>query len=296
MNYYEILGVDIDSTYTEINRAYRTLSLKYQPDKNLYEDGFYERKFKEIAEAYAVLGNEEQKLAYDIACGFVIIEKEKEEIVVEKVVLKPQKQVKQIKPEINNHIPKDKVVAIKRESSRLVYLFAILFIGIGIYIFNNHSEVDNNNFEENSLPIVSPEPGNESTASNDSSYFPESCSDFLDNNEVENLEDDYLTEEEVNRLVAEVEELEEKEILKNSAEVRAVSFNNDDTSDTDAAAVPSYFSLGSSKSEVIKAQGKPISVDYFDGKEIWFFGEHRVVLKNGKVVDYVDPYDQLNVR
>jgi len=60
-NYYEILGVSKEATAAEIKKSYRKLSLQYHPDKN--PQG--EEKFKEISEAYDVLGDEAKKIQYD---------------------------------------------------------------------------------------------------------------------------------------------------------------------------------------------------------------------------------------
>ena len=54
-NYYSILGVRESATDRELKRAYRQMALKYHPDKN-GEPGA-EDHFKEIAEAYDVLGD-----------------------------------------------------------------------------------------------------------------------------------------------------------------------------------------------------------------------------------------------
>ena len=61
-DYYEVLGVSKSADATEIKKAYRKLALKYHPDKN---PGDKEEKFKEAAEAYDVLSNEEKKRRYD---------------------------------------------------------------------------------------------------------------------------------------------------------------------------------------------------------------------------------------
>ncbi|RKE90842.1 molecular chaperone DnaJ [Ichthyenterobacterium magnum] len=63
-DYYEILGVSKGATATEIKKAYRKMALKYHPDKNP-DDKDAEAKFKEAAEAYEVLSNDDKKARYD---------------------------------------------------------------------------------------------------------------------------------------------------------------------------------------------------------------------------------------
>ena len=63
-DYYEILGVSKNATKEEIKKAYRKQALKFHPDKNP-GDKKAEENFKEAAEAYEVLSNEEKKSRYD---------------------------------------------------------------------------------------------------------------------------------------------------------------------------------------------------------------------------------------
>ena len=63
-DYYDILGVTKKSTPEEIKKAYRTLAMKYHPDRN-QGDKAAEGKFKEASEAYQVLSDPKKKSSYD---------------------------------------------------------------------------------------------------------------------------------------------------------------------------------------------------------------------------------------
>ncbi len=63
-DYYEVLGVSKDATKEEIKKAYRKLAMKYHPDRNP-GDKEAEEKFKEAAEAYGVLSDDEKRAKYD---------------------------------------------------------------------------------------------------------------------------------------------------------------------------------------------------------------------------------------
>lgn len=62
-NYYEILGVSPDALADEIKKAYRSLALKYHPDRNPAPDAA--ERFKEITAAYGVLIDETKRREYD---------------------------------------------------------------------------------------------------------------------------------------------------------------------------------------------------------------------------------------
>jgi molecular chaperone DnaJ len=63
-DYYDILGVSKSASQDEIKKAYRKQALKFHPDKNP-GDKEAERKFKEAAEAYEVLRDEQKRQRYD---------------------------------------------------------------------------------------------------------------------------------------------------------------------------------------------------------------------------------------
>jgi len=62
-DYYKVMGVGRDASADEIKRTYRKLARKYHPDVSKEKDA--EEKFKDVAEAYAVLGDKEKRKAYD---------------------------------------------------------------------------------------------------------------------------------------------------------------------------------------------------------------------------------------
>jgi molecular chaperone DnaJ len=63
-DYYEVLGIDRDATQAEVKKAYRRKAMELHPDRNP-DDPAAAEKFKEAAEAYEVLGNEETRNRYD---------------------------------------------------------------------------------------------------------------------------------------------------------------------------------------------------------------------------------------
>jgi molecular chaperone DnaJ len=63
-DYYEVLEVERSATKEEIKKAYRKVALKFHPDRNPGNPEA-EEKFKEAAEAYEVLGDDEKRARYD---------------------------------------------------------------------------------------------------------------------------------------------------------------------------------------------------------------------------------------
>jgi len=63
-DYYQVLGISRSASSDEIHSAYKSLSLKFHPDKNP-DDARAAEQFKEVQEAYAALGDEETRAQYD---------------------------------------------------------------------------------------------------------------------------------------------------------------------------------------------------------------------------------------
>ncbi|XP_071910516.1 dnaJ protein P58IPK homolog [Coffea arabica] len=64
-DWYKILGVSKTAPVSEIKKAYKKLALQWHPDKNVDNREEAEAKFREIAAAYEVLGDEEKRARYD---------------------------------------------------------------------------------------------------------------------------------------------------------------------------------------------------------------------------------------
>src|SRR5512144_1968863 len=61
---YEVLGVERGASQADLKKAYRRLAQQFHPDKNP-DDKAAEEKFKEAANAYQVLSDDEQRALYD---------------------------------------------------------------------------------------------------------------------------------------------------------------------------------------------------------------------------------------
>ncbi|XP_017240855.1 dnaJ protein P58IPK homolog [Daucus carota subsp. sativus] len=64
-DWYKILGISKTSSVSEIKKAYKRLALQWHPDKNVDNREEAEAKFRDIAAAYEVLGDEEKRMRYD---------------------------------------------------------------------------------------------------------------------------------------------------------------------------------------------------------------------------------------
>lgn len=66
LDYYKLLGVDKGASAEDVKKAYRNQARKWHPDKHPNNKDFAEEKFKEIAEAYDVLSDQQKRQIYDV--------------------------------------------------------------------------------------------------------------------------------------------------------------------------------------------------------------------------------------
>lgn len=64
-DYYQVLGISRNATEQQIKKAYRKLAMKYHPDRNPGNEKWANEKFKEVNEAFSVLGDPEKRKQYD---------------------------------------------------------------------------------------------------------------------------------------------------------------------------------------------------------------------------------------
>ena len=65
MDYYSVLGIGKTASTEEVKKAYKKLARRWHPDKNPNNSEEATRRFKEVSEAYEVLGDEERRRNYD---------------------------------------------------------------------------------------------------------------------------------------------------------------------------------------------------------------------------------------
>jgi len=65
VDYYQVLGIDRDASQEEVKKAFRRLAMRYHPDRNPQATRQAEERFKQINEAYEVLGHEQKRRQYD---------------------------------------------------------------------------------------------------------------------------------------------------------------------------------------------------------------------------------------
>ncbi len=61
---YEVLGLDKNASKDELKRSYRKIAMKYHPDRNP-DNKEAEKNFKEAAEAYSILNDDNKRAKYD---------------------------------------------------------------------------------------------------------------------------------------------------------------------------------------------------------------------------------------
>lgn len=280
-NYYQILGLEKDATPEEIKKTYRKLSLKFHPDKNL-GDVYFESRFKEINEAYSVLDNPEKRKIYDEK--FTAFFKDGEDF--EKMADYLRKEAEKLKKEKekfeSEKTKSNSNESIKKKQLEINYsaIFATALILFVLFMIINSAKNSKSSIDNYSSLFNENEYSNETETQNGNSYEYESMSEIVDSATV------VADEESVEKLL--------KEMKSKNPETK---FQNEIL----------YFSIGSTKNDVIEAQGTPDKISSFPSinEEIWYYGEwygdgkkyySYVSFKDSLVYDYDNKNEILNIK
>lgn len=76
VDYYQVLGISVDATAKEISSAYRSLALKYHPDKSSSDESV--QRFHALSKAYQVLTDVEARRAFDVVLAGRMAQKQRE--------------------------------------------------------------------------------------------------------------------------------------------------------------------------------------------------------------------------
>ncbi|MDM1376341.1 J domain-containing protein [Myroides marinus] len=284
-SYYEILGLREDVSLKEVDTAYANARIKYNPSKNP-DNEFLKTMSLQIEEAYLAICEE----------------------------IKLQDQTNSIPSEVEyTETGTSSEVKNLDKNSRIAYislfvLLAVFSIGIGYYYFTVFFKSTN----DLETPIV--EEANVSRPiDKEEDLVGEST---VQTNEFESTVTDVKVIDKDNYTHSKPEETlvnKEEHIKESSNSNKKSQLDNlvvsDGKEETLAKEVVNTvheekvivakrnFRIGSSQKDVEDSQGKPKSVHAHLDIDIWFYGDNsRVRFKNGYVIDYVDPYNELNIK
>lgn len=273
INYYKILGVPDFAPNEDIKTAYRKLSKKFHPDVN-DGDKFFEGKFKEIQSAYEALNDITKRNKLDDFLRKVgsdnnyqnfqkqesteSTESQTKEQANSENDKKHSQTTKETKSEQNNQ-QTNSTIPEKSINNGLVFTAIILVFVFVVY-----------------LAVTSNE--NQQGVKNDSNYS-RTNSTTPSPQQQENYKSPSTPE-----------------YKKNYPD--EVPYSTNGESRTDNSTSSGNFSIGSSKSEVLRIQGNPTSIMKLDAinKEIWNYGISSVTFSSGQVSEYSDLDKNLKVQ
>lgn len=335
-NCYKILGVKDFSSAEEIKTAYRKLSKKFHPDVN-DGDKFFEERFKEIQNAYEILCDTYRKEQHDSKLKTTFSsssdfeersknDREKENTQAKKEDKQPKQETYQANTKTTSKQER------KKQTDKLFPInswgiFIILTIlGIIVFALAREKKKSNNTNYAQSSSKTSDYYSNQSV--NAPSYQQNESNSYTTQNSIDDdeisqtysLNADYFTIGSTNNEVLQIQGTPTS-ISKYSGmnqevwsyNFSRVTFKNDrvseysdlsnnlkiqltpsSTSKSDA----DYFTVGSTKDEVLQIQGTPTSVSKYSGmnQEVWSYNFSRITFKNGRVSEYSDLSNNLKIQ
>jgi curved DNA-binding protein CbpA len=321
INYYKILGVHDFASAGEIKMAYRKLSKKFHPDVN-DGDKFFEELFKEIQNAYGILSNKNKKEIYDKELKKTL--SNSNNFNFEKNKNKSENQDKEETKNTNTKTTASNQTSTKPQSESSILNFwslsVFIIASIIIIIISNkiqeYSDIEHFNkdieYFNNNQPTYKTQ--------DLSSYDNQSPINDNEVNQAHFYSNTYFsigsTKDEVLQVQGNPTEIDKYESIGEevwSYEFSTVTFKNGkvneyaNTSENLKAKIiasnhsknnANYFSIGSTKDEVLQVQGNPTEIDKYEsmGEEVWSYGFSTVTFKNGKVNEYANTSENLKAK
>lgn len=331
-NAYQVLEIRNFATRKEVRHAYRSLSKQYHPDMHR-GDKYYEEKFKEIQAAYTVLSDFGQRMELDTylrrqdaAEMDMVVDQEPAETMPEPDQAGPQFQqsttarpstectAKEEDEDVNVRQPVSK----KRRVKIVLNILAVFVLMVtAIYFFDNKKGASDT-FVAGDIEFaaVSDKPVADDPAK---SLLPESTETTADREASAKRKGRFFsinsTKEEVREIQGEPTDILKVNALKQEIwyyEMSSITFDNNRVSEyanvaknlqvsyfqtIPKASPKSVFSIGSTKSEVLMAQGDPSGTMRIKplNQEIWYYGESSVTFEKGRVNEYANDGKNLKI-
>jgi len=344
-NCYKILGVEDFASAEEVKTAYRKLSKKFHPDIN-EGDKFFEERFKEIQNAYEILFDSRRKEIHDSKLKSTFSgsrefnfkennkNESKEESKKGKGTTENRNNTKSNnKTEDSNTNTTTRDTFSKGESKPfnfrsigIVVIIILVIVGI-ISLNKKQQDTYNKNNENSSSQSSTPDDYSNQTAKTPTFQSPEtntydnqSSSSDEELSQPSSISGDYFTvgssKDEVLQAqgnptgINKYEEMGEEVWSYGFSTVtfkngRVSEYSNTGrnlkakmTTSNKSQSNTEYFTVGSSKDEVLQAQGNPTGINKYEemGEEVWSYGFSTVTFKNGRVSEYSNSSRNLKVR
>ncbi|WP_121965102.1 J domain-containing protein [Myroides sp. N17-2] len=287
--YYRVLGIQESASQEEIEQAYVDALDKYNPEKNP-NSPFLVTMTQQVNEAYQAISTDRTiKPAVERPCS------QPTETTIREIPSRGP---------INNN---DKVAY-----SILFLLIGLLAVGTGYYFYSEYSKSSDAFIDQEEVVVEPDEASKDNTvAESEDSSKDDAIEEVLTDNDSKAIEDVISNKKE--EVAVESKKVESSvPVAKPIVKVVDTPAKNKAVAETpkpvaapiqekavdkieETISPKKFFKIGSTKDEVFAAQGEPVRVHSHLDIDTWFYGDHRVRFKGGRVLDYVDPYKQLNV-
>ena len=345
-NSYKILGVKDFASAEEVKTAYRKLSKKFHPDVN-DGDKFFEERFKEIQNAYEILCDSRRKETHDTKLKSTFSNsgefnfkennktESKEEPKKEKSTTensndtnsKNKTQSSNTNTTTSHTFSKPKSKPFNFHPIGIVVIVIVVIIVIVSLKKKQQDTYSNKTIENTSSQSSTPDyysnqttqtptyqsPETNSNNNQNSSYDQEltqaysSSSDYFTvgstKNEVLQIQGDPTGINKYEAMGEEVWRYDFSTVTFKNGRVSEYSntsgnLNAKMTTSTKSQNSVDYFTVGSSKDEVLQAQGNPTGINKYEamGEEVWRYDFSTVTFKNGRVSEYSNTSRNLRVR